>query len=61
MSSNDRLFGNIPQLNSDKDWQVWKFQVIHALKAASQWEFIVGTADATAQGYLANQFYSILQ
>jgi hypothetical protein len=64
MSSNDRLFGNIPQLNSDKDWQVWKFQVTHALKAACQWEFVTGTAEATAQGYLANQqkaFYSILQ
>ena len=25
---------NIPQLMSEKDWLVWKFQVQHALKAA---------------------------
>ena len=64
MSNNDRLFGNIPQLNNDKDWQVWKFQVTHALKAASQWEFVTGTASSSAQGYEANRqkaFYSILQ
>ena len=64
MSNNDRLFGNIPQLNNDKDWLVWKFQVTHALKAASQWEFVTGTANSSAQGYEANRqkaFYSILQ
>ena len=64
MSNNDRLFGNIPQLNNDKDWQVWKFQVTHALKAASQWEFVTSTASSSTQGYEANRqkaFYSILQ
>ena len=64
MSNKDRRFGNIPQLNNDKDWQVWKFQVTHALKAASQWEFVTGTASSSAQGYEANRqkaFYSILQ
>ena len=64
MSNNDRLFGNIPQLNNDKDWQVWKFQVTHALKAASRWEFVTGTTSSSAQGYEANRqkaFSSILQ
>ena len=64
MSNNDRLFGNIPQLNNDKDWQVWKFQVTHALKAASEWEFVTSTASSSTQGYEANRqkaFYSILQ
>ena len=47
----EKIFANIPQLMSEKDWLVWKFQVQHALKAAGQWEFITGTADTEAKDY----------
>ena len=30
----EKLFVNIPQLKSEKDWLVWNFQAMHALKAA---------------------------
>ena len=60
----EKIFVNIPQLMSKKNWLVWKFQVQHALKAASQWEFITGTANAEAEGYESKKqkvFYSVLQ
>ena len=63
-TTDGKLFANIPQLRTEKDWPVWKFQVTHALKATEQWEFATGTADAEAEGYAARQekvFYSILQ
>ena len=50
-ASHEKIFVNILQLTSEKDWLVWKFQVQHALKAAGQWEFITGTANAEAEGY----------
>ena len=58
-----KIFANIPQLMSEKDWLVWKFQVQHALKAAGQWEFITGTADTEARDYESKKqraFYSVL-
>jgi hypothetical protein len=64
MTASDKLFVNIPQLNSEKDWPVWKFQITHALKAAKQWEFATGTADPESAGYEIKKekvFYSILQ
>ena len=64
MATDGKLFANIPQLRTEKDWPVWKFQVTHALKASEQWEFATGAADAGADGYAAKQekaFYSILQ
>ena len=44
-TSHEKIFVNVPQLTSEKDWLVWKFQVQHALKAAGQWEFITETAN----------------
>ena len=49
---------------SEKDWLVWKFQLQHALKAASQWEFITGTANVEVEDYESKKqkaFYSVLQ
>uniref|UniRef100_A0A1X7UPX5 DUF4219 domain-containing protein n=1 Tax=Amphimedon queenslandica TaxID=400682 RepID=A0A1X7UPX5_AMPQE len=63
-ATNHKLFSNIPQLNTEKDWPVWTFQVTHALKAADQWEFVTGRADHTRQNYKSKKqkaFYSILQ
>ena len=60
----EKIFANIPQFMSEKDWLVWKFQVQHALKAAGQWEFITGTADIEARDYESKKqkaFYSVLQ
>ena len=62
--SHEKIFANILQLTSEKDWLVWKFQLQHALKAAGQWEFITGTADAEAEDYESKKqkaFYSVLQ
>lgn len=62
MTTDGKLFANIPRQKTKKDWPVWKFQVTHALKAAEQWEFATGTADASSDGYAAKQekaFYSI--
>ena len=64
--ANDKLFSNIPQLNTEKDWPVLKFHVTQALKAVDQWEFITGEADSSTQGYeskkqrLSIQYYSVL-
>uniref|UniRef100_A0A1X7SUF9 Uncharacterized protein n=1 Tax=Amphimedon queenslandica TaxID=400682 RepID=A0A1X7SUF9_AMPQE len=63
-TTTDKFFAQIPQLNDEKDWPVWKFQVTHALKAAEQWEFATGTADRGRQGYETKKqkaFHSILQ
>ena len=63
-TATEKLFTNIPQLKDEKDWPVWKFQVTHALKAAEQWEFAVGTADDQRRDYESKKqkaFYSILQ
>ena len=63
-TSHEKIFANIPQLTSEKDWLVWKFQVQHALKAAGQWEFITGTADAEAEDFESKKqkaLYSVLQ
>ena len=60
----EKLFANIPQLMSEKVQLVWKFQVQHALKAAGQWEFKTGTADAEARDYEIKKqktFYSVFQ
>ena len=51
LATDGKLFANIPQLRTEKDWPVWKFQVTHALKASEQWEFATGAADAGADGY----------
>ena len=51
MAASDKMLCNIPQLNTEKDWPVWKFQVTHALKAADQWEFVTGEADTLRQGH----------
>ena len=62
--SHEKIFANIPQLTSEKDWLVWKFQLQHVLRAAGQWEFITGTADAEAEDYESKKqkaFYSVLQ
>ena len=47
----EKLFVNISQLTSEKDWLVWKFQVKHALKAADQWNYVTGTADPEVADY----------
>ena len=55
---------NIPQLKNEKDWLVWKFQVQYVLKAADQWQFMIGMASADADNYESKKqkaFYSILQ
>ena len=62
--SHERILVDIPQLTSEKDWLVWKFQVQHVLKAAGQWEFITGTANQEAEDYESKKpkaFYSVLQ
>ena len=63
-TSHEKVFANVPQLTSEKDWLVWKFQVQHALKAAGQWEFITETANTEAEDYESKKqkaFYSVLQ
>ena len=63
-TSHEKIFANVPQLTSKKDWLVWKFQVQHALKAAGQWEFITETVNAEAEDYESKKqkaFYSVLQ
>ena len=50
-TTTNKFFAQIPQLNNEKDWPVWKFEVTHALMAAEQWEFAMETADRGRQGY----------
>ena len=60
----EKLFVNIPQLKSEKDWLVWKFQVMHALKAADLWGHVEETVEQTGANYARQQqkaFYCILQ
>ena len=60
----DKIFANISPLKSEKDWPVWKFQVMHALKAAEYWDFVTGDADTGSQGYESKKqkaFSSVLQ
>ena len=62
VTTESNLFANLPQLKTKKNWPVWKFQVMHALKAAEQWEFALGTADHERQGYKAKEekaFYTV--
>ena len=42
-TTTDKFFAQRPQLNNEKDWPVWKFQV-------------TGTADRGRQGYEAEGF-----
>ena len=60
----DKIFANISPLKSEKDWPVWKFQVMHALKAAEYWDFVTGDTDTGSQGYESKKqkaFSSVLQ
>ena len=60
----DKTLESIPQLKSERDWLVWKFQVMHALKAADQWNHITGTANTEGADYESKKqkaFYSVLQ
>ena len=63
-TTHDKLLVSIPQLKSEKDWLVWKFQVTHALKAAEQWDHVTGTANTEGADYESKKqkaFYSVLQ
>ena len=60
----EKLFVNIPQLKSEKDWLVWKFQVTHTMQAAGLWDRVTGTANREgAENASAEQkaFYLVLQ
>jgi len=62
--SYEKIFVSIPQLMSERDWLVWKFQVQHSLKASGQWEFVTGVANQEAEGYEGKKqkaLYSIIQ
>ena len=48
-ASVDKLFANIPHLKSERDWLVWKFQVMHALKAADLWGYITETVEGATE------------
>lgn len=50
-TSQEKLFGEIPQLTSKKDWLVCKFQAKHALKVADQLDYVTGAADPEKHGY----------
>ena len=63
-TTHDKLLVSIPQLRSERDWLVWKFQVTHALKASDQWNHITGTANIEGTNYESKKqkaFYSVLQ
>ena len=57
----EKLFVNISQLKSEKDWQVLKFQVTHALKAADLWGYVTGTVVEARENQKQKVFYCILQ
>ena len=59
----EKLVVNIPQLKSEKDWQVWKFQVTHALKAAELWGYVyvTETVEEPRDSQKQKAFYCILQ
>ena len=50
-TTQDRLLVSIPQLKSERDWLMWKFQVTHALKAAAQWDHVTSTANTEEADY----------
>ena len=55
---------NILQLKNEKDWLVWKFQAQHTVKAADQWQFVIGMANPDADYYKSKKqkaIYSIVQ
>ena len=60
-ASFEKLFVNIPQLKSEKDWLVWKFQVTHTMKAAGMWDRVTGTASRDNLSSEQKAFYLILQ
>ena len=45
----EKFFVNIPQLKSEKDWLVCKFQVMHALKAADLWGYVTETVHEASE------------
>lgn len=63
-ASLEKFFVNIPQLKSEKDWLVWKFQVMHAMKAAGMWNRVTGTASREGADNMSQEekaFSMILQ
>ena len=55
---------NVPQLKSERDWLVWKYQVKHAMKAAGLWDRVTGTASregADAMSLEQKSLYLVLQ
>ena len=60
-ASVDKLFANIPHLKSERDWLVWKFQVMHALKAADLWGYNTETVEGATEIQRQKAFYCILQ
>ena len=57
----DKLFANIPHLKSERDWLVWKFQVMHALYAADLWGHITETVEGATDFQRQKVLYCILQ
>ena len=57
----EKFFVNIPQLKSEKDWLVWKFQVMHALKAADIWGYVTETVHEASENLKQKAFYCVLQ
>ena len=55
-ASVDKLFANIPYLKSEREWLVWKFQVMHALKG-----YITETVEGATEIQRQKAFYCILQ
>ena len=53
----EKLFINIPQLKSERDWLVWKFQVMHALKAADLWGYVTETVAKPRENQKQKAFY----
>ena len=60
-ASVDKLFANIPHLKSERDWLVWKFQVMHALKATDLWGYITETVEGATEIQRQKAFHCILQ
>ena len=60
-TSIEKMFVNIPQLKSEREWLVWKFQVTHALKAAQLWGYVTETVEEVNPVQKQKAFYCILQ
>ena len=63
-TTHNKLLVSIPQLKSEGDWLVWKFQVSHAFKASDQWNHITRTTTTEGTDYESKKrkaFYSVLQ